>query len=571
MKIITFITIIIIITLAAFFRLYGLNWDSSFHLHPDERMITMVADKITFQNLNPYFFAYGSFPIYLLKATGFFAGIFDPQFSTYQSINLLGRFLSALFDLGTIIILYFLGKKLFDKNIGLLAALFYSLAVLPIQLAHFYAVDTILTFFILSTLYLLIRFLDNPTFKNILLIGISFGLALSTKISAILLIVPIIIAFIITLSLLVKSVVLDPPIGGSQASLIAINLSKINKLFILLFLFLSSTIITFLLFEPFALLDFQNFWRQTLEQQQMTKSAFAFPYTLQYVGKIPYLYELQNIFFWGLGPILASLAFIGTLFFTYKTFRKPFDSRLLTLVTFFWLYFLVVGHFAIGFMRYTLPLYPLLCLFAAFFVQKLFDFLYSHFKNYKPLLLTTYYLLLITLLIWPLFFISIYSQPNTRIQASEWIFQNIPAGKTLAREHWDDGLPLAKQNQYKILELPLYDSDDNPLKWIKINQVLKNTDYIIIASNRLYTPLQKLTNCPNLPSGKCYKKAANYYQQLFSGELGFKKVAEFSVYPSLTIDDERLTINDFTADESFTVYDHPKIMIFQKNEINNEN
>ncbi|MDO8570413.1 MAG: glycosyltransferase family 39 protein [Candidatus Daviesbacteria bacterium] len=540
----TTVLLILIIIFGALLRLYNLNWDSGFHLHPDERMITMVADKITLENPNPDFFAYGSFPIYLLKAFGIFVGLFDSQFSNYQSINLVGRFLSALFDLGTLIILYFLGKKLFDKNVGLLSAFFYAIAVLPIQLSHFYAVDTPLTFFIILTLYCLILYTEKHNSKYLILTSISFGLALATKASAILLIVPIILTLIL----------------ASQARLGSINKSIFCGSFMAIF-----TLISFFIFEPFAFLDFQNFWQQTLTQQAMTKSAFTFPYTLQYVGKIPYLYEIQNIFFWGLGPVLATLALIGTIFFTFKTFRPILNSKFLILTSFFWLYFAIVGHFAIGFMRYMLPLYPLLCLFAAILFWQIILFIKPRISHLLFLIL--YSLFFILLLIWPLSFISIYSQPNTRVSASEWIYQNIPANSLIAREHWDDGLPLANRSNYQFLDLPMYDSDLDPLKWEKVNQVLQTTDYIIIASNRLYTPLQKMINCPNLPVDRCYTKTADYYQKLFSGQLGFKKVAEFSVYPSFKILNFKFKINDSSSDESFTVYDHPKIMIFAKTSV----
>lgn len=336
----TNILLILILFVAAIFRFYGLNWDQGQHLHPDERMITMVAEKISFADLNPHFFAYGSFPIYLLKISGELMGTFQPRFASYDSINLVGRFLSAIFDLGIIIILFFLGKKLFNQTVGLLAAFFYAVAVLPIQLAHFYTVDTLLTFFILLFLYQLINFSEKPSLKNLTLTSIFFGFALATKTSALVLLAP--------LSIVLLKFIFKPKQLISYLLLIAIIIPT-----------------AFFTLEPFALIDFPAFLKQTLEQQEMTKSAFTFPYTLQYVGKIPYLYELQNIFLWGLGPVLAILAFIGTFLLTSKLFKKPLDSRLLTLATFFWLYFAIVGHFAIGFMRYALPLYPLLCLFAA--------------------------------------------------------------------------------------------------------------------------------------------------------------------------------------------------------------
>ena len=95
-----------------------------------------------------------------------------------------------------------------------------------------------------------------------------------------------------------------------------------------------------------------------------------------------------------------------------------------------------------------------------------------------------------------------------------------------------------------------------------MNEKLNRANYIIIASNRLYIPLQKLADCKKYKS--CYPMTADYYQKLFSGKLNFKKVAEFSAYPELNIFNIKFKINDDSADESFTVYDHPKIIIFKK-------
>jgi hypothetical protein len=55
---------------------------------------------------------------------------------------------------------------------------------------------------------------------------------------------------------------------------------------------------------------------------------------------------------------------------------------------------------------------------------------------------------------------------------------------------------------------------------------------------------------------------ARYYKNLFSGKLGFVKMAEFAQYPTIPIINYR--IDDFSSDESFTVTDHPKVMIFKK-------
>jgi len=567
---------LLVILLAATLRIYGLNFDQGHHLHPDERAITMVVGNIRLpqtgkewqeiltsqSTLNPHFFPYGSFPLYLLKMAGFLASFLHHSFNTYDNINLVGRFLSALFDIGTVILVYFIAKKLFNQVVGLLASFLYTVSVLPIQNAHFYTVDIPLTFFITLTLYKLLDFYQNPDKKKALWIGIFFGLGLATKFSAFLLIVPIGITVII----------INWRQFFTKEHRIRIFSTKFflasKKVIFEGGLIVFCTLATFLIFEPFATIDFSTFKRHILEQYQMTRSAFTFPYTLQYVGKPPYLYEIKQIFLWGLGPLLAIFAFAGVLYTTYLGIKKPVDrkGRIVLLFSYFWIYFFVVGKFAIGYIRYMLPIYPLLALSAAVLINHSFAFLKSKFKIPITLLLIFYSVVLILILIWPVSFISIYSKTHSRITASQWILNNIPKGSILAQETWDDNLPLGETHLYNIEELPMNEPDNSSIKWAKINQVLERADYIIISSNRNYRSLQKLIDCEKLPIGRCYKRTAEFYRQLFENKLNFIKVAEFAVFPKIPF--LNFEIDDSSSDEIFTVYDHPKVMIFRNEKFN---
>lgn len=565
------ILLFLIILTSFFFRLFDINWDQGFHLHPDERAITMFATPLKFpRNINefispestwnPHFFAYGSFPFYLLKTAGNAASIISPLFSMYDKINLVGRLLSAVFDIGTLLIIFLIGRKLFNTKVGLLGAFFYGTCVFPIQLSHFFAVDSILTFFIFSTLYQSIRLYEKPTIIKSLLVGFFFGLSLATKISAVALISAICTVLIADFLLIFLRAPHHPRNWLPHVP------QFLKRLLIDGLVVAAVTISTFVLFEPYAIIDFKDFWRQTIEQSQMTKDAFFFPYTLQYVGKIPYLYELKNIFLWGQGPILATISILGIFYAIFLIIKKQKEKKWaqeFILIIFFLSYFLIVGKFAVGWMRYMLPLYPILCLFGAALTYKINNILKTKIRS--PFILNTLYLIFYTsILIWPFSFMHIYTQPNTRVLASEWIYKNIPLNSKIGREHWDDGLPLDGTRPYQILELPIYEIQD-PLREKQIYQTARDADYIIVASNRLYAPLQKIAkNCQkwNLPQDKCYKNADKYYEKLFSGSLGYKKVAEFSIYP--TIPFLNITINDQSADESFSVYDHPKVMIFQK-------
>lgn len=574
------IYIFLIVFIAFFLRIYGINWDQNNHLHPDERQIIMVTENIKLPDniniseifssnspLNPKFFAYGSFPIYLLKFSGFIFSHFDPTFSSYDKINLLGRLISALFDSLTILLIYLITKQLFSSNKkALLASLVYSFSVLPIQLSHFYAVDSLLTFFICLTLYQTIALYRHFSLKNSIIAGICFGLALATKISATVLLISFFLSFTVeTLLSLKKEIFSQQSTSRQKIKKITVSIInpsfwiksrvfKLKKVILYSSLIIMFTLITFVVFQPFSVIDFSTFWRQINEQKTMTRDAFVFPYTLQYVGTIPYWYQLKNIFLWGLGPAFSILSFLGVILTLKKLIKglttpgnENSEGAQLILFSFFIAYFLVVGSFSIKFMRYCLPLYPIFAIFSA-------NALVYFKKNIR-------FLFFFVNLLWVVSFLSIYSKPNTRVSATDWINSNIPSGSVILREHWDDGLPLGYHNEYILEELTLYDSDLDSRKWPKINQQLQQADYLIIASNRLYTPLQKLTNCQDLPPGKCYSVTAQYYQDLFSGKLGYSQVAEFTSFPSLF----GLSINDQSADESFTVYDHPKVIIFKNN------
>ncbi len=142
---------------------------------------------------------------------------------------------------------------------------------------------------------------------------------------------------------------------------------------------------------------------------------------------------------------------------------------------------------------------------------------------------------------------------------------------------WDDALPLSVDQYnalgaiYTPINLELYEPD-TPQKRNSMVKILSASDYIVIASNRAYDAM------PRLPLR--YPMTLKYYQALFncncSGDalenrayglkppfkspLGFDLVATFESSPNFG----PLSISDQSADESFTVYDHPKVFIFKK-------
>lgn len=515
-----------ILILSFVLRIFGISWDQGLHLHPDERMLIMVAERVHFfDKLNPEFFNYGSLPIYLLRGTAQFIDyVFHLQVANYDGMLYLGRGLSLFADLGTVYFIYLLARKLFkNEKIAFLSSFFYSISFFAIQNSHFFIVDTFLAFFITVLLYTMLLYFDKPTGEKLLLLSLVLAAAITTKITAVIFL-PLVAAVIIY-----------------KNYRNFLQLAKTSLFFTLLFI-----VFTFV-FMPYAFLDWQKFLTDVLLQIKLNSDPYIFPYTLQYVGTLPYFYYLKNIFLWGLGPVISIMSVIG-IFFIIKSQSK--NRNVIIFLVFYLFYFLLIGRSAVKFMRYMLPLYPFLTILAGYGLSKLSS---NKIVRYSVILIC---------FVWTALFLNIYSREHTRVSATKWIQQNVPAGSNLAVEHWDDSLPLYGGEKYNFVELTLYDQPDDELKWQILNDKLAQTDYLIISSNRLYTPLQKLSDCSKFKS--CYPLTAEYYKKLFGGQLDFERIAEFTSYPGIKIGDLKFEIPDDSADESFTVYDHPKVLIFKR-------
>jgi len=164
------IGLIIVLLIGAYFRFVGIQWDSTYHLHPDERFLTMVETAISpvekpgdyfntaVSSLNPNnkgytYYVYGTLPLFI---TRYVAQWFN--MTGYDQVNIVGRVLSGIFDLGTVFLVYLIGRRLYrNSKLGLLAALFSSVAVLQIQLSHYFAVDTFANFFTYAAIYVAVR------------------------------------------------------------------------------------------------------------------------------------------------------------------------------------------------------------------------------------------------------------------------------------------------------------------------------------------------------------------------------------------------------------------------------
>ncbi|MCA9925417.1 MAG: phospholipid carrier-dependent glycosyltransferase, partial [Anaerolineales bacterium] len=368
-----------ILVVAAVLRMTGIDWDEYHHFHPDERYITWVATTIERPSslatafsphqstFNPYYwppkaasagiqvpqdeardFAYGHLPLYLgVAATrlterigpGLAARLPDDWLLTQDVLNgseqiefrhltAVSRFLTALFDIGTVLMIFLLGRRVYNAETGLLAAGLLAVNVMHIQLSHFFAFDPYMTFFVVTAVYFMVLAYQSAILLRsggfgrngfhspakastrmvhvyLILAAICVGLAVGSKFAAVLLALP--------LALTVWLTVERRWMWLGTAVLIAAFTFFVTNPFAVLDL-TCEVISPAMQIGPLSIpaLDWRScFLDNILTQGAMVRGDTDLPFTRQYIGTTPFLYFIEMQIKWGMGPLLGVAAFIG--------------------------------------------------------------------------------------------------------------------------------------------------------------------------------------------------------------------------------------------------------------------
>ncbi len=152
-------------------------------------------------------------------------------------------------------------------------------------------------------------------------------------------------------------------------------------------------------------------------------------------------------------------------------------------------------------------------------------------------------------------------------------------GAALAHEStWDDGLPMRLDGYDPYggiyrggLNFEMY-WDDTPDKYERFINTLDQADYLVITSSRQWGSVGRLPGrfplsttyyraLMGCPAGESIESCFNRAQVgTFQGQLGFELIQVFQSDPSIG----PISFNDQASEEAFTVYDHPKVLIFEK-------
>ncbi|HSV84982.1 MAG TPA: phospholipid carrier-dependent glycosyltransferase [Levilinea sp.] len=450
------------------------NWSQGASLHPDEygltntltqlRMPDSLADYFNtrISPISPYHkydemgvqigsgpdnrMRWGQWPIIIIRQFAEWTGN-----TGYDELRLMGRQLSATADVLALILIFFIGARLYNERTGLLAAALSALAVMQVQQSHFMTADNFAVFFTALAMLAatMIATHRGRSHAASVLWYVLFGIALGMTVASRINLAPL--AGLVVIAALVAVARRE---GLAQAGLVQGALRVLP----LLALAAVVSLATFRVTQPMTFraptgdttlltLHFNQDWSDSMAVAlNESRGIGAGPPGEQWVDRAQIIFPLMNMVVWGMGLALGLSAWGGFGWALARSLRVPREWRM-HILPLVWVggYFLFMGTRHVMAMRYFLPVYPFLALLGAWALLELVRPRASGYRA-RPLGMALLGLVLLFTMAWVWGFVSaVYLQENTRIRASRWMFHNIiaPVSLTIATPEGEHMEPLA--------------------------------------------------------------------------------------------------------------------------------
>jgi len=611
----------LILLVALGLRLHGVNWDDGNLFHPDERDIYMRAgcmyDVLTEaagysrcgyvqqypetagglpslgvfldaerSPLNPHWFPLGSILIYVMVFIRYIVELFTDI--SALDMRYVGRPLSALADVGSVFLLFLVGRRMYGQGVGLLAAGLAALAVIHVQNSHFYRPETFSVLLTLASFWAMLRMVERRRLGDSALLGLFVGLAMAPKINILPLLLPLALAYLYVLldSIDRRSARITP---GSVTRIVShAALAGVIAVGVLI------------VSSPYTLLDYNAFLDGIGGQVEMARNAGSLPFTIQYIDTPAFVYQIRQVALWGLGLPLGTVAWLAVPFTAVLavTQRRHLRADLLVLA---WVVptFLFLESFEVRFQRYIFPLTPFLILMGARMLLWMVDFArrFAYVRNRPPVVRDTNFefpmmgwlrrqsskmawlllgVVVLATAFYSLAFQRVYANDHPAVEASRWINENITYGtKIISDNHWDEFVP--NLYAYDVWQFPVYNQPDDRAKMDTLAKRLSESEFLVFYSNR---PYSSVARAPDR-----YPFSNSYYRRLFEGELGYRLERRFTSHPrflGVSFQDNPfrraglpspeplvpeqptfLKLDLGYADDNVVGYDHPQVLLFR--------
>jgi 4-amino-4-deoxy-L-arabinose transferase-like glycosyltransferase len=520
--------LVLVILLAVLVRGAALGYDLPFIYHPDEPVYVNIIHGIYHGDLNPHFFNYPTLFFYLnalaylpvFGISGLLGNSVEvlpvqtlvmgaTQVQTPAAV-LLSRWVSVLFGLGSVAMLFIIGRMLSNNpRSGLVAALLLAVSPTTIKINRFITPDTFVVFFILGVIYFSLCLYRDGRRRDYVLAGIFAGLAASSKYNA---------------GLVVLAPVIAHFLRYGWNGFVRFNIYRAMLACGLAFLFTS----------PFVLLDITEFWKDfTYEARHYSSIGHPGMEGDSLNWYLSYLWMVE-----GAGVVLgavvvvagfvAKLPWFGRLALPAATRGKETKidwsgannhvKRWTVVFAFPLLYFFFISGFVVRNDRTLLPVIPFLLLAAGLGLSAMLSMADRETRTGRLWLIGGLVGLLLSLAVpvltlWQ--YASVITQPVPEAQARAWINTNLPPGTSIALESYS---PHLDTQRYRVT--PIFRAIMKDFAWYRDEGI----EYIVFAKSmygRYYCdplryPIEKgqydrLFNA--------FDEAAVFYNPIFAGPI----------------------------------------------------
>lgn len=416
-------------------RLIGLQYGLPAVYNPDEVAIMARALGFAKGDLNPHNFLYPTFYFYVLFAwvggylaflwlTGAVASVAALQalyFTDPSGIYTAGRLLSALCGTATTVAVFLVGQRLFDRRVGLAAAMLLAVAPLAVRDSHYVKHDVPATLAVLIAYVALTRVWPGRPLggaagtRDVLLAAAACGVAFSTHYYCVFLALPLCWAIVERWRAAGRRVVFRHIIAAAGVSAIV-----------------------FFALSPFLLVEPAVAWRDIVANRRIVVDraveSGAFGSAVRY---------LEILWEDSLGPVVIGLAAVG-----FPAMFVLARGRAILLLAFVLPFLAFIANTAPA-SRYLNPVLPFLAICAAWALARV-----AHrWRVPAP----AFWLAVGVCATWPLvasvqadlFF----RADDTRTLAARFVERNVPAGSTVLIQPYSVPLVPSRAGLIEALEL----------------------------------------------------------------------------------------------------------------------
>ncbi|MBI4744717.1 MAG: glycosyltransferase family 39 protein [Actinobacteria bacterium] len=502
------IFLLLILFSAFLVRFVGIKFGLPNLYHPDEwAIVNRAMDMLKTGNFNPKNFGYPSLYMYIegiVFIFHFFYGVLKNFFSSLSEITmpgfyLWGRATTAFMGTATVYVTYITGKKIFNKKVGLLAALLLTFSFLHVKDSHYITVDVPMTFFFSLSFLFSYLICENGERKNYVLAGLFGGLATATKWNA----APVVLLLVI--AHLIQSIPPYPPSipplpRGDTGGLKVGEGGFLNEN---IFIGLASFGIGVFVGTPYAFLDLPAFLNTFAEVMVNYRTGHQGYDTLR-----PWIFYIKNLISSeGLGYTIFAASLAGMVINILKHKKKD-----IFLVLSIGLIYVSVSATKVTFPRNSLPLYPLMTLAGGIFLYELIEYFKNHSKNSPQITNLAIVILIGLVLILPvkkIFEFDLASaQKDTRTKSAEWMEKHLSTGARIGGDYY---APPISEEKFEFNKMPLIGYHN--FEWYQE----KEFDYLVFTGteyDRYFEEREK------------YPTEVGQYEELFNKGILIKEFKE---------------------------------------------